>query len=461
MTANLIVAVIIIPLVFATLSFVFAQNAKYTGLIFSILWLCIACVLFYAQQNSSLIQHDFAGFAPPLGISYKLGGFGASAVLLYAVLIFCITLYSFFSNESPIFYPLTAFLACGLGVVFLSNDIFNIYVGLEITGLSAVALTAYSQKKQNIEAAIEYFFATLFGSGFYLLGVALLYAKYGVLDMALLAQLGTNDLPTFAAAVCIVAGLGLKTALFPFHFWLPKAHANAVAPISALLSALVVKASFYLIYRFYYELFPFDFIADVLTVLGIIAIFYGGFFALFSKSIKLFIAYSTLSQLGYLFLVFAIDADIIKQAMVFHLISHALAKGGLFLGAGAILLSLGEKNIVGLKGLGSKMPVVAFAFALSALTLIGLPPSLGFVAKWQYLLGAIEHARWSIVAALLFGGMLSAAYLFKVLLLSLQTPTKGSTQLQSTQAMQWIAFTLSFASVALGFFANTSGKGVF
>jgi formate hydrogenlyase subunit 3/multisubunit Na+/H+ antiporter MnhD subunit len=463
MMANFIVAVIMIPLVFAMISFIFANYAKRLGLAFSTLWLTVAAFLFYEVTNNALI-YEFAGFAAPLGIIYVATPLGALMVLLSAVILFCITLYTVFSNASPIFYPLAAFLACGLGVVFLSNDIFNIYVGLEITGLSAVALTAYSQKKQNIQAAIQYFFATLLGSGFYLLGVALLYARYGVLDITLLAQLSTNDLPTFAATVCVVAGLSLKTALFPFHFWLPKAHANAVAPISALLSALVVKASFYLIYRFYYELFSFDFIAEILTLFGIVAIFYGGFLALYAKTIKLLIAYSTLSQLGYLFLVFSIDADIIKQAMVFHLISHALAKGGLFLAAGAILLSLGEKNIGGLKGLGSKMPIVAFVFGLSTLTLIGLPPSLGFVAKWQYLVGAFAYEQMVVVVALLGGGILSAAYLFKILLLSLQTPPKGQQsqiRLKSTFVMQWIAFTLSFSSVALGFFANAIEKGLF
>ncbi|MGM0623486.1 MAG: complex I subunit 5 family protein, partial [Campylobacterota bacterium] len=352
-------------------------------------------------------------------------------------------------------YPLLCFLASGLGVIFLSRDIFNIYVGLEIVGLCAVALTAFTQKDQNIKAGIAYYFATLFGSGFYLLGVALLYAHYGVLDIELLSQKMQNDLVSHFAFICLALGLALKTALFPLHFWLPNAHANAAAPISALLSALIVKASFYLLYLFYFEIFDVTAIGKLLAFFGVVAIFYGGLQALFAKNIKLLIAYSTISQLGYLFLVFTLNNDAAHSATLLHIIAHALAKGGLFLASGVMIYYFASKKLRALKGLGSTLPVTAFTIALSAITIIGLPPSLGFFAKWHYLTAAFEANHWAVVAAVLLGGMLSASYLFKLLILSLQTPNKSVLQSSSTRLLESIAFTLALSSVLLGFFTQT------
>lgn len=451
----LIVLLLITPLFFAIFSFILQDLAKYLGLIFAYVWLFLAFALLYVVATTGALHYNFAGYPPPLGIQYIASGMSALMLALSAFLLFCVTLYSFKAYEKgKTLYPLLCFLSSGLAVVFLSSDIFNIYVGLEIVGLSAVALSAFTQKSQNIDAAMKYFFATLLGSGFYLLGVALLYAHYGVLDITLLSQKMQSDFISRFVFICIALGLSLKTALFPLHYWLPNAHANAAAPISALLSALIVKASFYLLYIFYFELFDFFAVGEILGYLGIATIFYGGMQALFAKNIKLLIAYSTLSQLGYLFLVFLLNTKGAQDAVLLHIIAHALAKGGLFLASGVIIYYFATKKITALKGLGSTLPLSAFTVALCSVTIIGLPPSLGFFAKWYYLVSAFETKQWTVVISVLLGGVLSGAYLLRLLVLSLQTPNKSVLKSVNSKMLESIAFTLALLSVSLGFFTK-------
>ena len=206
------------------------------------------------------------------------------------------------------FWPLLGFLLAGLNALFVSADLFNLYVTLEMVGLAAVGLVAAGGGTQQVAAALRYLFATLLGSGAYLLGVALLYGAYGTVSSATLLPLVTAEAPrlVWIAAGLMVTGLLLKTALFPFHFWLPPAHGGAPAPVSALLSALVVKASFYLILRLW--LGPLQALlpsfAWLLALLGAAAIFWGSWQAIRAVKVKRLIAYSTVAQLGYLFLIF-------------------------------------------------------------------------------------------------------------------------------------------------------------
>jgi formate hydrogenlyase subunit 3/multisubunit Na+/H+ antiporter MnhD subunit len=364
-------------------------------------------------------------------------------------------------KQAVLFYPLSSFLALGFVVIYLSQDIFNNFVGLEIVGLSAVALSALQKSFKSIHSALVYLFATLVASGFYLLGVAIIYAKYSLLDIASLQQVVQNDVGTLVAFGSMVIAFLIKTALFPFSFWLPKAHANALSPVSALLSALVIKTTFYLLYLYSSTLFSFAInIHTLLGILGIIAIFYGGMKAFLSTNLKILIAYSTISQVGYLMVVFSLGHPYAFYGMVFVLLSHAFAKAGLFLAAGVIVHKAKSKSIEMLQGYASITPIAVFAIGLSSVSLIGLPPSLGFVSKWYYLQSTFESSSWIFFGAILVGGILSALYLFKILILFLDKPLEATQTAQSSKeklslsVLQWSAFSLSFFSVFLGLFSN-------
>ncbi|MDP2076720.1 MAG: proton-conducting transporter membrane subunit [Sulfuricurvum sp.] len=464
---NLIPALIITPALFAILGFLFSKRAAFFGIAFGLIFFSESLLLLYGVATKSPWAYHFGGWQAPLGIAFAPLRFGSSILGVSAFVMLLTFIYARFSlqeSQRALFYPLSTFLALGLVVVYLSQDIFTIYVGLEIIGLCAVGLSALQKSPKALHASLVYLFSTLVASGFYLLGVAIIYAKYGLLNISALIPVIQEELPTLVAFGFMVVAFLLKTAVFPLSFWLANAHANAPTPVSALLSALVIKATFYLMYLFAATLFIFEYeLSYFLAFLGVGAIFYGGIKAYLSSDLKLLIAYSTISQVGYLLLIFAFidehtDPSMAFNAMAFALFSHTLAKSGFFLAAGVVVHIAQTKEISALQGYASITPVSVFAIALSAVSLIGLPPSLGFVSKWYYLQSAYLSESWFFLFAIIGGGILSAAYLFKLLILFLEHPLEEGHLLRrekSHTTLEWTAFTLSFLSVFLAFFSNS------
>ena len=222
-------------------------------------------------------------------------------------------------------------------------------------------------------------------------------------------------------------GLLAKTALFPLHLWLPPAHAGAPAPGSAVLSALVVKGSFFLIVRLWFDAMPglMDLAAaQMLGTLGSGAILFGSMLALRQKRLKLLIAYSTIAQIGYLFFIFplALGAAASNPWSGFawtggwlQLFSHAFAKAAMFMAAGLIAETLGHDRIAQFGGIGRVLPITMFTFGLAGLSLMGVPPSGGFVAKVLLLRASVMEGQWWWAAVMLVGGLLAGGYVFMVL----------------------------------------------
>jgi multicomponent Na+:H+ antiporter subunit D len=241
------------------------------------------------------------------------------------------------------FWTLLQGLWAALNIVFLGGDLFNLYVALELLTFVAVPLVCLDGRPETLAAALRYLLFALFGSVFYLLGAALLYGAYGTLDIVLLAARIHAEPAVWVAAGLMTAGLLAKTALFPLHLWLPPAHANAPAAASAVLSALVVKASFFLIVRLWFNVLPPNEIScAILAALGSAAILFGSVLALRQERLKLLIAYSTVAQIGHLFLMFPLAAGAHPWAAdawsggLMQLLAHAFAKAAMFLAAGLI-----------------------------------------------------------------------------------------------------------------------------
>jgi formate hydrogenlyase subunit 3/multisubunit Na+/H+ antiporter MnhD subunit len=228
----------------------------------------------------------------------------------------------------------------------------------------------------------------------------------------------------------MVFGLILKSALLPFHFWLPPAHSNAPAPVSAILSALVVKASFFLLLRIWFVVFSgltqgqTGRLAGIfIGCLGATAILWGSLQAIRQIRLKRMIAYSTVGQLGYLFLLFALVASpdaanrssMAWTGTVFHAVSHCLAKAGLFLGAGCLVLAMGTDDLKAMRNIAGRLPVLTFSLGVIGMSLMGLPPSAGFVAKWMLLRASLAAGQWWWAVVITLGGLLTAAYVFKIL----------------------------------------------
>ncbi|MBK6865001.1 MAG: hypothetical protein IPG91_16515 [Ideonella sp.] len=406
------------------------------------------------------LAHAVGGWGAPLGIDLAADGLSAAMLLLAQCVALPLAIYarSYFKAGDPAaawFWPLTGFLVAGLNALFLSADLFNLYVTLELVGLAAVGLVAAGGGAPQVAAALRYLFATLVGSGAYLLGVALIYGSYGTVSIATLVPLVTAEAPrlVWIAGALMVAGLMLKTALFPFHFWLPPAHGGAPAPVSALLSALVVKGSFYLILRLW--LGPLQAVLPafgwLLAALGSAAIFWGSWQAIRATRLKRLIAYSTVAQLGYLFLIFPLLAHpLALRAGVMQVFAHGLAKAGMFAAAGVLIRATGQDTVAGLAGTVARLPLTLFAFGLAGMTLMGLPPSSGFLAKWQIIEAALAQGHWPIAVVALAGGLLAAVYVFRVLRQAFLLAPTAPAAAAVPRTLEWSAFALAAASVLLG-----------
>ena len=397
------------------------------------LGLAIAVAAGVLHADAALV-YVVGGWAPPLGIALRADGLSAAMMITTAVVISAVGLFARADFQTPqglpearaplAFWTLLLALWGALNAILLGDDLFNLFVALELLTFSAVPLVCLDGRVETLSAALRYLLFALLGSMLYLLGTVLLYGAYGTLDIVLLSERVGAEPAAWTAITLMTVGLLAKTALFPLHLWLPPAHAGAPPPASAVLSALVVKGSFILVVRLWFDVMPgvpSHAAAQLLAALGAAAIVFGSVLALRQARLKMLIAYSTVAQLGYLFLMFPLAAG--QGAAQFgawsggllQAISHACAKAAMFMAAGLIAQALGHDRIAGLGGIGRALPMTLFAFGIAGLSLMGVPPSGGFTAKLLLLAAAIETGQWWWALVILAGGLLTGGYLYRVL----------------------------------------------
>jgi formate hydrogenlyase subunit 3/multisubunit Na+/H+ antiporter MnhD subunit len=364
------------------------------------------------KRTGAPLVYLLGGWAPPLGIALRADGLSGVMMAITAVVIGAVGVFGRADFRTPsdsvearapfAFWILLLAVWGALNMVFLGGDLFTLYVALELLTFAAVPLVCLDGRAETLQAALRYLLFALLGSVLYLVGTALLYGSYGTLDIVLLSRKIQAEPATLAAAALMTVGLLAKTALFPLHLWLPPAHAGAPAAASAVLSGLVVKGSFFIVVRFWFDVMPgipgFA-AAQLLGVLGAAAIVFGSVVALRQERLKLLIAYSTLAQIGYLFLMFPLafsagsarlESDGALAGGLLQAISHATAKAAMFMSAGLIYAALGHDRITGLGGIGRALPMSVLAFALGGVALVGVPPSGAYLAKDLLLQAAAE-----------------------------------------------------------------------
>lgn len=387
--------------------------------------------LLWVWQAGPLYQ-PLGGWGAPLGIDFYLDGLACLLLLFTAFTGTCISYYAaaYFPtpsdgqrSRSDLFWPLWFVVWGGMNSLFLTLDLFNIYVTLELISVAGTGLILIAGTPGSTRAAFQYQLQALLAGMLYLLGLGLLYNELGVVDLQLIAPLLRPSPMITTGMALMIAGLLIKAALFPMHFWLPRAHADAPAPVSAVLSGLVVTAAFVVVFRLWFAglhrivpiLFP-----RFLGFLGAAGILWGGLLALRQDRLKRLLAFSTVSQVGYLFLVFSLtfrDAPgqgLVWAATVYMAIAHGLAKAAAFMAAGALQKQHGSDKLSHLSGAAKRQPLAVMVLAVASINLIALPPSTGFIGKWMMLKAAFVTGQWGIVAVLLAGGFLAAAYLFRM-----------------------------------------------
>ncbi|UCZ55912.1 hypothetical protein LGV61_09280 [Desulfurispirillum indicum] len=468
--ASSMVLLVFVPLLGAMFCFLASLRSSLW-----ILWLAVFSSLLLALLQLSsgvartrVVHYAMGGWEPPLGIAFAADGFSLLLLWLTWFCGVCIGLYALGywrerTARQHLFWSAFFVLIAALNALYLSADIFNLYITLELLTFASIALITLAATTPAFHASMRYLIAAMVGSLVYLLGVALAYAGAGTLNLYALGQnLDMSQPYAFAALGLMSCGLFIKSALFPLHFWLPPAHSSAPAPVSALLSALVVKGSLYLLIRLWF--WPFAELNSVLTgqligLLGSCAILYGSLQALRQERLKLIIAYSTVAQLGYMLLLFPLATLVAWHGAMYQLLAHGLAKSALFLAAGNVILVNGHDRLEGLRMPHSHLAVSLFAFALGAISIMGLPPSGGFLAKWLLLRAAMNLGQWWWALVALMGGLLAAAYLFKVLRAIFMREADGSAISRSTAtpvaripfAMNAAPLILALGAIAMGF----------
>jgi multicomponent Na+:H+ antiporter subunit D len=407
-------------------------------------------IYYHVVVGGDRIVYWFGGWPPPMGIVYEVDSFNAVLALFTAWLMVIISIYSIWYNkhfdEPEWYYVLLIGLNAGMLGCLYTGDVFNLFVMLEVLGISAYALVAYYKNRHEaVEAAMKYGIIGATATTIYFIGLMIIYGVYGTLNMADLVSknynlylIGDERLASIGASALLAISLSLwvftyKSALFPNHFWLPDAHPEAPTPVSAALSGLVVNIGVYATVRFLYTLFsplsPFglyyrSIVLIVLLILGFLGGFIGALMMMIQKDIKRLLAYSTVSHIGLISMASSIgfingsEAVVLLglTAMIYHIITHGIGKALLFMSSGVFIDAAGTRNIDDMRGVGRYYPLTSIAFIMGFLSLMGLIPFGGFFSKllmYQAFMSAnmvLPAAGVIIISALSVLGYVKAIY---------------------------------------------------
>ena len=421
---------IVLPLFGAFLTPIVGISARRLGIKRAREWFAIAVLVAELAIVLSMVQpvwegqvllYKLGGWPPPWGIVLAADGLNVLVALIVAVMGLLVAIYSYVYMERNTgldqFYTLFLLIMVGMMGVTLTGDIFNFYVFFEIMCISSYALVAFRRRWDSIEASLKYMIVGSLGTSFILLGVAFLYGQAGSLNIAdLMQRLGGVARSTLIVPLALfVTGLGVKIAMVPLHMWQPDAYQAAPSAVAALFSGATAAVGIYAMVRVVYMLFGALVVGWVLVILGLVSMVVGAFMALVQRDLKRMLAYSGISQLGYILLGVGLGTTLGIQGGLFHLLNNAVYKTMLFMVAGALIYRVGTSNMDELGGLWKNMPVTGGLFMVGALAISGVPPFNGFASKWTIYLAGIEAGGWGPVFTIiaLIISALTLAYFLK------------------------------------------------
>lgn len=330
------------------------------------------------------------------------------------------------------FYALFCLMFGGMNGVVLTGDIFNLYVFLEVAVIASYALVAFGTEKHELEASFKYQVLGGTASILILLGIGMLYWQTHTLNIAdigtSLSSPGQGGFLIFTQVI-LLAGFGLKAALIPFHAWLPDAHASAPAPISSMLSGVLIKAiGVYVILRLFFNVFLISYdLGLIILVIGTLSMILGAMLAIYQDDMKRMLAYSSISQIGFIVTSFGMVFLLIERGAderlvflaafggLFHMINHAVFKGLMFLNAGTIEYLTGTRELSRLGGLASKHPLTAATSLGGSLAISGIPPFNGFFSKLIIIIAAIQGGFYVVALIAVAASIITVAYFFRLM----------------------------------------------
>lgn len=385
------------------------------GNITTLILLGLSVLAMWTIVTKGTLVYSVGSWKLPIGIALVLDGLAAFMLITVNLIAFSVSIYSIsymkrFTSKWK-FYTLFLLMVAGMNGVVVTGDIFNLFVFLEIASVASYALVAFGTERHELEAAFKYTVMSTVGSLFILLGIAFLYSYTSTLNMAdmanVLAQKGMSNI-VIMVSILFIMGFGLKAALVPFHAWLPDAHPSAPAPISAMLSGVLIKSlGIYTLCRFFYNIIGINSsFSSILMILGTLSMVIGVFLAIGQWDFKRLLAYHSISQIGYVILGIGLGTPLGIIGGLFHLFNHSVFKSLLFLNSGAVEYATGTRDLKKMGGLMTKMPITGATCLIASMSIAGIPPFNGFWSKLIIIIAAVQanhlgYAFWAVLASIL------------------------------------------------------------
>lgn len=468
---HLPILVVLVPFLAAPLVVLIGSRkiAWWLAFVASAISFLVAWRLLLQTLGGAEISYHIGGWAPPMGIEYRIDAANALVLLLVSAIGTVVLPYSRASIQAEIpkrhhtlFYAMYLLCLTGLLGVVATGDAFNVFVFLEISSLSTYVLVSLGshRDKRALTAAYDYLIMGTIGATFFVIGIGFLYAGTGTLNMADIAGYiqaeGTNRTLQTAFAF-IVVGMGLKVAVYPLHLWLPNAYTYAPSAVTAFLSGTATKVAIYVLLRFMFSVFQPEFlfgmgaIKVLLIPLALLAMFAASLVAVFQSDFKRMLAYSSIAQIGYILLGIGLLSETGLSAAIVHLFNHGITKTALFMGAGALVLRSGSSFYGQIEGMGKVMPWTSFAIVIAGLSLIGVPGTAGFISKWVLVQAAIEQGWWPIALAIVASSLLAIIYVWRVIeTLYMKAPADGVARAEAPMAMLIPLWVMALATIWFG-----------
>ena len=432
---NLPFAMILLPLASASLTSVLKGTAaRRTALaVMMLVSLMAAAFVPLMGQYGQSYTYSMGHFPAPWGNEIRAGMLEAVTALAFALVMLFSVLgglrgigRDILPDKQNLYYVMCELSLSALMAQVFTNDVFTGYVFLEIMTIAACALISARIKGRTLVAATRYMIMNLVGSGLFLLGLTLLYDLTGHLLMSniqeqigRLSASGAYHQPLTMVIALITIGLGIKSALFPFHTWVPDAYSSSTPTSSAILSSLISKGYIFLLVKFYYRVFGLDVVRatgvlDVVFVFGVMGAVIGSVIAIRQHDIRRMIAYSSVAQIGYIYMGIGLATDAGMAAAMFQVIAHAVCKAMLFLSAGGLCdASEDQRNFRALHGAIYRHPVAGITFVVGALSMIGVPFLSGFIVKVAFAEAALTQIgtrAYMVLGVLAVSTALNAVY---------------------------------------------------
>ena len=395
-------------------------------------------LLVYLLSTGESFVYWMGHFPAPWGNEIRAGVLEAGMALFFCIIMYLSMAggaHKLFDeveeSKHNLYYILINLLLSSLLALVYTNDMFTAYVFVEINTISACGLIMIRQVGRTIEAAVRYMIMSLLGSGLLLFRLCIMYDLTGHLLMsnikesvALLMQNGEYQIPLIVSVALMCIGLCIKSALFPFHAWLPDAYGYSTVSSAAILSSLVSKGYIFLLIKIIYRVIGFDIfnstrIIDVLFVFGLMGMIFGSLSAIKENDIRRMIAFSSVAQIGYIYMGFGMGTQAGMVASVFHILSHAATKSLLFIAAiGLTEVSGGSRKFIDLTGAGYRNKWAGVAFTAGSLSMVGVPLFSGFISKLLFAQAAVQVEGKMLAALIVLGisTVLNAIYFMKTVI---------------------------------------------